>query len=227
MAEHRFVWRDRIHTVGASIGLVELARDSGSVEEILAAADSACYVAKKQGAGKVVVYSARDEVAARQSGEIHWLRTLQVALRDNLFRLYWQPIVPAYGENGSGPAMEVLVRLADEQGQELSPHRTGARGRTLSPDGAGGSLGGADHVHRAGSRCHRAARSAVWPSTSPARRWPIRSSWSSWWRASTAAASSRTQVCFEISESAVAAEPRSRAPLRRRAARHGLPVRAG
>jgi diguanylate cyclase (GGDEF)-like protein/PAS domain S-box-containing protein len=121
VAEHRFVWRDRIHSVGASIGLVELTRDSGSVEEILAAADSACYVAKKQGAGKVVVYSARDEVAARHSGEIHWLRILQSALRDNQFRLFWQPIMPAYGDNGGGPAMEVLVRLANEQGQELSP----------------------------------------------------------------------------------------------------------
>jgi diguanylate cyclase (GGDEF)-like protein/PAS domain S-box-containing protein len=121
IAEHRFVWRDRIHSVGASVGLVELSRDSGSVEEILAAADSACYVAKKQGAGRVVVYSARDEVAARHSGEIHWLRILQAALRDNLFRLYWQPIMPAYGQTGSGPAMEVLVRLANEQGQELSP----------------------------------------------------------------------------------------------------------
>ncbi|MCC6633387.1 MAG: EAL domain-containing protein [Gammaproteobacteria bacterium] len=120
MSEHRFVWKDRIHTIGTSIGLVELARDSGSVEETLAAADSACYVAKKQGPGKVTVYSARDEMAARQSGDIQWLRTLQVALRDNRFRLFWQPIVSAFGENGGGPAMEVLVRLADEQGQELS-----------------------------------------------------------------------------------------------------------
>ena len=40
---------------------------------------------------------------------------------DNLFRLYWQPIEPAYGASGSGTAMEVLVRLANEQGQELSP----------------------------------------------------------------------------------------------------------
>jgi diguanylate cyclase (GGDEF)-like protein/PAS domain S-box-containing protein len=121
--EHRFVWKDRIHNVGASIGIVELARDSGSMEEALAAADSACYVAKKQGAetGNVAVYSARDEAVARQTGEIHWLRTLQSALRDNLFRLYWQPIVAAYGENGTGPAMEVLVRLADERGQEIAP----------------------------------------------------------------------------------------------------------
>ena len=121
VGEHRFVWKDRIHTVGASVGLVELARDSGTVEETLAAADSACYVAKKRGDGKVAVYSARDEISARQSGDIQWLRTLQAALRDNSFRLYWQPIQPAWGENDSGPSMEVLVRLANEKGQELSP----------------------------------------------------------------------------------------------------------
>ncbi|MDQ2642008.1 MAG: diguanylate cyclase, partial [Pseudomonadota bacterium] len=117
VGEHRFVWKDRIHSIGASVGLVELARDSGTVEETFAAADSACYVAKKRGDGKVVVYSARDEISARQSGDIQWLRTLQSALRENSFRLYWQPIVPAWGENDSGPSMEVLVRLANEKGQ--------------------------------------------------------------------------------------------------------------
>lgn len=120
VAQHRFVWKDRIHHVGASVGLVEVARDSGTVEETIAAADSACYVAKKQGMGKVAVYSARDEVAARQSGDFHWLRTLQAALRDHGFRLYWQPIMPAYGSEAEGPAMEVLVRLADAKGAELS-----------------------------------------------------------------------------------------------------------
>jgi diguanylate cyclase (GGDEF)-like protein/PAS domain S-box-containing protein len=120
VAQHRFVWKDHIHHVGASIGLVELARDSGTVEETIAAADSACYVAKKQGMGNVAVYSARDEVAARQSGDFHWLRTLQAALRDHGFRLYWQPIMPAYGTEAEGPAMEVLVRLADAKGAELS-----------------------------------------------------------------------------------------------------------
>lgn len=118
---HRFVWKDRIHAIGASVGLVELARGSGSVEEVLAAADSACYVAKKRGDGNVAVYSARDEIAARHSGDIQWLRTLQTALRENSFRLYWQPIAPAWGADETGPSMEVLVRLANEQGQELSP----------------------------------------------------------------------------------------------------------
>jgi diguanylate cyclase (GGDEF)-like protein/PAS domain S-box-containing protein len=119
--ENRFVWKDRIHGIGASIGLVEVSRDSGSVEEVIAAADSACYVAKKRGDGHVAVYSARDEAAARHSGEIQWLRTLQTALRENSFRLYWQPIVPTWANDDTGPSMEVLVRLTNEKGQELSP----------------------------------------------------------------------------------------------------------
>lgn len=121
VGENRFVWKDRIHTIGASIGLVEVSRDSGSVEEVLAAADSACYVAKKRGEGNVAVYSARDEAVARQSGDIQWLRTLQTALRENSFRLYWQPIMPTWVNDESGPSMEVLVRLANDKGQELSP----------------------------------------------------------------------------------------------------------
>jgi Amt family ammonium transporter len=80
-------------------------------------------VAKKQGAGGggVAVYSAREEAVARHSGEIHWLRILQGALRDSRFRLYYQPIVPAHDANGHGPAMEVLVRLTNEQGEDLAP----------------------------------------------------------------------------------------------------------
>ncbi|MFI4869190.1 MAG: EAL domain-containing protein [Steroidobacterales bacterium] len=118
--EFRFVWKDKIFNVGVSIGLVEIARDSGSMEEALAAADSACYVAKRQG-GHVSVYSARDEVFARETGEIQWLQTLQAALRDSRFELYCQPIVATFAANDEGPAMEVLVRLRDDSGQHLSP----------------------------------------------------------------------------------------------------------
>ena len=121
VSDFRFVCKDKIFNIGVSIGLVEISRESGAIEELLAAADSACYVAKKQGSGRVVVYSARDEALARHTGEIQWLQRLQNALKDNRFHLYHQPIVPAYGVNGGGPAMEVLVRLQDEAGHEVPP----------------------------------------------------------------------------------------------------------
>jgi diguanylate cyclase (GGDEF)-like protein/PAS domain S-box-containing protein len=119
--EYRFVWRDKIFNVGVSIGLVEIGRDSGSIEDIMNSADSACYVAKKQGGLHVHVYSAREEANARHSGEIHWLLKLQGALRDNKFELYYQPIVHARADGMSGPALEVFVRLAGENGQPASP----------------------------------------------------------------------------------------------------------
>jgi diguanylate cyclase (GGDEF)-like protein/PAS domain S-box-containing protein len=120
VGDYRFVWKDRIFDIGVSVGLVEISRESGTLEELIAAADSACYVAKKQGTGRVAVYSARDEALARHTGEIQWLQRLQVALKENRFQLYHQVIVPAHGTDG-GPAMEVLIRLRDENGQELAP----------------------------------------------------------------------------------------------------------
>lgn len=120
VGDYRFVWKDRIFNIGVSIGIVEISRESGSLEELFAAADSACYVAKRQGTGRVVVYSARDEALARHSGEIQWLQRLQSALKENRFHLYHQPIVPTFGED-HGPAMEVLVRLQDEAGNDVPP----------------------------------------------------------------------------------------------------------
>ncbi|HEX6638207.1 MAG TPA: EAL domain-containing protein [Steroidobacteraceae bacterium] len=121
IAGYRFVWHDRVFNIGVSIGLIEIGREAGSVEQLLASADSACYVAKKEGAGRVSVYSARDEALARSSGEIQWLQKLQAALKEERFTLYYQPIVSAYGNDGDGPSMEVLLRMLDDSGQEIAP----------------------------------------------------------------------------------------------------------
>ena len=119
--DYRFVWKDKIFNVGVSIGLVEIGHGGGAIEDIMNSADSACYVAKKQGGLHVHVYSAREEASARHSGEIHWLQKLQGALRDNKFELYYQPIVHARAGGLRGPALEVFVRLTGENGQPGAP----------------------------------------------------------------------------------------------------------
>lgn len=120
--DYRFVWRDRVFQIGTSIGLVEIGRDSTSIEDVLGAADSACYVAKQEGRGQVHVYSARDEVAARQRGEIYWLRQLQAALKEERLELCVQPILAVGGQSGPpGPAMEAFLRLRDEHGRLVLP----------------------------------------------------------------------------------------------------------
>jgi diguanylate cyclase (GGDEF)-like protein/PAS domain S-box-containing protein len=119
--DYRFVWKDKIFNIGVSIGLVEIGRGGGAIGDLMNSADSACYVAKKQGGVHVHVYSAREEANARHSGEIHWLQRLQSALRDNKFELYYQPIVHARVGGLRGPALEVFVRLEGENGQPGAP----------------------------------------------------------------------------------------------------------
>jgi diguanylate cyclase (GGDEF)-like protein len=117
IAGYRFVWKDKIFNIGISIGLVEISHVSGTLQDVMSAADSACYVAKQEGRGRVHVYSARDEAVARKRGDIQWLRELQTALHEDKFELAVQPILAMGGTAESGPAVEVLLRLADDRGR--------------------------------------------------------------------------------------------------------------
>ncbi|HSG58133.1 MAG TPA: EAL domain-containing protein [Woeseiaceae bacterium] len=117
VADYRFVWKDKIFNIGISIGLVEISHISGSLQDVMSAADSACYVAKQQGRGRVHVYSARDEAIARERGDIQWLRVLQSALHEDRFHLAVQPILAMGGGVESGPSVEVLIRLPDQNGR--------------------------------------------------------------------------------------------------------------
>ncbi len=125
ISDYRFVWKDKIFNIGISVGLVEISRESGTLEEVMSAADSACYVAKRHNGhfgNHVHMYSARDEAVARQRGEIQWLQRLQTALKENQFELMAQPIVAVSPLlRDVGPALEVLIRLHDDNLPEGIP----------------------------------------------------------------------------------------------------------
>ncbi len=120
VADNRFVWKDNVFEIGVSIGLVGIGPDAGSMEQLLTAADSACYAAKRQNE-HVVIYSPEDATDARTTGDIQWLKRLQIALRDKHFELYRQPIVAAFSGEEQGPAMEVLMRLRSDDGTTIEP----------------------------------------------------------------------------------------------------------
>ncbi|HUD97614.1 MAG TPA: EAL domain-containing protein [Woeseiaceae bacterium] len=117
ISDYRFVWQDKIFSIGISIGLVEIGHASGTMQDLMNAADSACYVAKQRGRGQVHVYSSRDEAIARERGDIQWLRRLQTALQENRFELAVQPIIAMGSGDETGPSIEVLIRLPDQHGR--------------------------------------------------------------------------------------------------------------
>ncbi len=119
----QFFWRDRLFSVGVSIGVIPIHSDSGNSTRILSLADAACYVAKQQGRNRVHLYRDNDtHVAARQTS-IHWASELQLALAENRFRLFCQPVVCCGATDSDKTFHEVLVWLEDTDGKLFAPGR--------------------------------------------------------------------------------------------------------
>jgi diguanylate cyclase (GGDEF)-like protein/PAS domain S-box-containing protein len=116
--DFRFAWQDRFFEIGVSIGLVPITATSGSMTEVLSAADSACYVAKDLGRNRVHIYQPNDDALARRHGEMQWVQRINDGLEADRFQLYGQHMVPLVA--GAPTLCEILVRL-HEDGTGLIP----------------------------------------------------------------------------------------------------------
>jgi diguanylate cyclase (GGDEF)-like protein/PAS domain S-box-containing protein len=119
--DFRFVWDERVYEVGVSIGLVPIVTESGSLTDVLSAADSACYVAKDHGRNRIHLYQPDDKILAQRHGEMQWVSRLTQAFEENRFLLYYQPIQPLMAREPGAPFCEILLRMWDEQGQLVLP----------------------------------------------------------------------------------------------------------
>lgn len=118
---YRFVWQERSFAIGVSIGLVSINQDSGSLANLLGAADAACYAAKDLGRNRVHTYQAQDDELLRRRGEMQWITRIHRAMEENRFLLYMQPIMPVGLGSTMLPHFEVLLRMIDDDGQPVLP----------------------------------------------------------------------------------------------------------
>jgi diguanylate cyclase (GGDEF)-like protein/PAS domain S-box-containing protein len=121
--DFRFVWEDKIFSVGISVGITVVNAGTEKVGTALSEADSACYIAKDSGRNRVHIYEKDNAEIAHSIGEMRWVSVINGALDENLFTLHYQPIVPIKSSNHSATAFsthfEILLRLQDEQGEYL------------------------------------------------------------------------------------------------------------
>jgi diguanylate cyclase (GGDEF)-like protein/PAS domain S-box-containing protein len=89
-----FSYGDKHYRISASIGVAVLDRQVLSPSEAMANADIACHIAKNKGRNQVHVYSYDTDQRASMDVELNWSARLEEAIRDNLFVLCFQPILP-------------------------------------------------------------------------------------------------------------------------------------
>lgn len=114
-----FVWQDRTYTVSASIGVVVVDQQEPTLKDLLAWADTACYLAKENGRNRVHLYREDNETTRRQ-GEMEWASRLRWAMEQDRLLLDYQEIVPLDGSD-TAPSIELLLRLRDEDGGVVLP----------------------------------------------------------------------------------------------------------
>ena len=121
--EFRFTWEDKVFDVGVCIGLVPITASSGSITDVLSAADSACYQAKDQGHNRLHVFEQDDLALTQHKGEMQWLQYIRDALDNNRFQLFHQLIQPlAENANTDVRYSEILLRLRRENGEIVTPN---------------------------------------------------------------------------------------------------------
>lgn len=118
--DFRFNWKGKTFQLGVSIGLVPLARGSGGLEEVLSAADTACYVAKDQGRDRIHTYRLDDCIVERHHGEMQWVTRIQQAFEESRFLIYYQPIRALNKEEHLCHG-EVLLRMKGEDESLIPP----------------------------------------------------------------------------------------------------------
>ena len=102
-----------------SIGIGMIDPRSPDAAASLADALAAKYNAQQVGGNRVQLVDHLEEDTRQQAADEIWVRRIKAALMENRFRLMQQPIASLLGEDRG--MFDVLVRMIDEQGQELLP----------------------------------------------------------------------------------------------------------
>ena len=117
----RFAWEDKTFTIGISIGLININRQSKSVLHIMSRVDAACHMAKEAGRNRIYVHDEADQALHARHGEMEWTPRITKALEEQRMVLHYQSIVHRDAPADLASHYEILIRMIDESGKLTAP----------------------------------------------------------------------------------------------------------
>ena len=102
-----------------TICVCAISKSIASSRELLLGVSRACMAGMSAGGNRVHAYNLAAETRVIREEMHHWTVQLQAAIDSNRFRLLYQPIVSLRG--GTDEIYQVLLRLLDEEGNEMQP----------------------------------------------------------------------------------------------------------
>jgi diguanylate cyclase (GGDEF)-like protein/PAS domain S-box-containing protein len=112
-----FIINDLPFFLSSSIGISVYPQDSKTPEDLIKQADTAMYEAKKNGKNRFVYYHSSMQHAIHNF--LHIESLIRDGIKDNLFELYFQPLVHA--QNNTLQGFEALLRLPHPTAGFVSP----------------------------------------------------------------------------------------------------------
>lgn len=120
LSDYLFVHEKERVTIGCSIGVALLTRDTESAAQALSQADIGCHIAKVGGRNRVHVFSPADQPSiATMALDIGWSQRIKEAIANDFFVLACQPVVDT--RTMQIESYEVLIRLRAENGEYILP----------------------------------------------------------------------------------------------------------
>lgn len=119
--DYRFVHEDKVFNIGVSVGVVVINSNFTNISDIMHAADSSCYAAKKAGKNQSYLYSHGDLETVKRQEEVSAVSDITGEIDDDMFALYCQPILPLTSSATSEKHFEILIRKIGAQGEVSLP----------------------------------------------------------------------------------------------------------
>ena len=119
-AAYRFIWQDKIFSIGTSIGLTHVHPQVLNITDILSACDAACYRAKNSGRNQVVEEEPSSSVVERRQDHAAWGDRINHAIADQRILIEALPLSALQGAAPAGHAVELGAFLSEPGQRRVS-----------------------------------------------------------------------------------------------------------